>query len=86
MLKHGSSLSVPHKEGIFFHCTALIPCSEGLVRNGTCPNPCFFSPPSVPSSHPLCVIQDDAGQLLGAKGPEDLSERGRSLLSGLGCV
>lgn len=47
--------------------------------------PVFF-PPSVPSSHPLFVIQDDAGQLLGAKGPGDLSERGRSLLSGLGCV
>lgn len=43
-------------------------------------------PPSVSSSRPLCIIKDDAGQLLGAQGPGNLSERGRSLLSRLGCI
>lgn len=65
---------------IYFYCTALIQWSEGLVRNGTCSNPiCPFLSPSL-------HIQDDAGQLLGAQGPGNLSERGRRLLSGLGCI
>lgn len=39
-----------------------------------------------PFISPSLHIQDDAGKLLGAQGPGNLSERGRGLLSGLGCV
>lgn len=42
--------------------------------------------PICPSLSPSLRVQDDAGQLLGAQGPGNLSERGRRLLSGLGCV
>lgn len=48
------------------------------------PIPVF--PPICPVLSPSLRIQDDAGQLLGAQRPGDLSERGRRLLSRLGCV
>lgn len=35
---------------------------------------------------PFWIIQNDAGQLLRAEGPGDLSERGGGFLSRLGCV